>query len=149
MIDGMTYRELRVEDIEKILHLYIDYYNNCEGSCWTCETAYKRIHQVLSMEGAYGLLLEEGENTIGFAMGYFQQYDDIQSYVLEEILIGRERQGKGLGTALLAEVEKRVKALYASCVELKAVKDEMHEYYYTKAGFHPVKNFVLKVKWFE
>ncbi|MBQ8822112.1 MAG: GNAT family N-acetyltransferase [Lachnospiraceae bacterium] len=148
MINDLIYKELRMEDIEKILPLYIDYYNNCEESCWTCETAHKRIHQVLSMEGAYGLLLEEEENTIGFAMGYFQQYDDIQSYVLEEILIAREHQGKGLGTAFLEEIEKRVKALGAACVELKAVNDEMHEHYYTKAGFHPVKNFVLKVKWF-
>lgn len=145
----MNYREIILEDIEKLLTLYIDYYNNCEDGCWTYETAYKRIHQVLSMEDAYGLLLEEGERIIGFSMGYFQQYDDIRSYVLEEILIAREYQGKGLGTAFFAELEKRVKALGAACVELKAVKDEMHELYYTKVGFHPVKNFVLKVKWFE
>lgn len=144
----MNYREILLKDIEKLWPLYIDYYNNCEGGCWTYEAAYKRIHQVLSIEDAYGLLLEEEEKVIGFAVGYFQQYDDIQSYVLEEILIDRDHQGKGLGTAFLAELEKRVKALGTACVELKAVKDEMHEHYYTKAGFHPVKNFVLKVKWF-
>lgn len=36
----------------------------------------------------------------------------------------------------------------ASCVELQAVKDEMHERYYGKAGYYDTKNFVLKVKWF-
>lgn len=145
----MTYREMSVEDIESVLQLYIDYYNNHEDSCWTQETAYKRIHQVLTMEGAYALMLEDGGKAIGFAMGFFQQYDDIVSYVLEEIVVAYEFQGKGVGTSFLAELERRVKAQGVSCVELKAVKDEMHERFYGKAGFHEVKNFVLKVKWFE
>jgi len=48
----------------------------------------------------------------------------------------------------LAELEARVKEVGASCVELQAVKDELHESYYGKAGYHDAKNFVLKVKWF-
>ncbi len=101
------------------------------------------------MKDSYALLLEEKDKVIGFAMGYFQQYDDIVSYVLDEIVIAYEHQNKGLGTELLAELERRVKELGVACIELKAVNDEMHERYYGKAGFHAVKNFVLKVKWFE
>jgi hypothetical protein len=50
---------------------------------------------------------------------------------------------------LLAELEQRVRAAGASCVELSAVKDEMHERYYGKAGYSDAKNFVMKVKWFK
>jgi predicted N-acetyltransferase YhbS len=82
-------------------------------------------------------------------MGYFKQYDDIVGYTLEEIIVSRENQNKGLGSALLAEVEHRVKEKGASCVELQAVSDEMHERYYGKAGYKNAKNFVMKVKWFE
>ena len=85
----------------------------------------------------------------GFAMGYFKQYDDIVGYTLDEILVSREYQNRGLGSLLLAELESRVKSNGASCVELQAVKDEMHERYYGKAGYRDAKNFVLKVKWFE
>ena len=41
-----------------------------------------------------------------------------------------------------------VKEAGASCIELQAVKDEMHEKYYGKAGYNDAKNFVMKVKWF-
>ena len=145
----MTYREMTIEDIEKVLPLYIDYFNNHEDCCWTEKTAYKRIHQVLSMEDSYAVIMEKEDTVIGFAMGYLQQYDDIVSYVLDEIIIDYAYQNQGLGSSFLSEVEKRVKEKGVACVELKAVNDEMHERFYGKAKYHGVENFVLKVKWFE
>ena len=54
--------------------------------------------------------------------------------------------GKG---QLLKEIEKRVKEKGASCIELQAVYDDLHEQYYGKAGYKNAVNFVVKVKWFE
>ncbi|ADC91420.1 hypothetical protein HMPREF0868_0423 [Mageeibacillus indolicus UPII9-5] len=36
-----------INDINKVIDLYIKYYNKIEKSCWTEKTAFKRIHQVL------------------------------------------------------------------------------------------------------
>lgn len=145
----MNVREMTTEDIQKVLPLYISYYNNQEGSCWTKETATKRIRQVLTIEGAYSLILEENNSAIGFAIGFFKQYDDIVGYTLEEIIIAREEQNKGQGSAFLKELESRVKEKGASCVELQAVNDELHERYYGKNGYKNAKNFVMKVKWLD
>ena len=46
-------------------------------------------------------------------------------------------------------LEAKVKDAGASCIELQAVNDEMHERFYGKAGFGNAGNFVMKVKWFE
>ena len=136
-------------DLALVLPIYIDYYNCHEGGCWTEATATRRIQQVMHMDDAYCLILKDDTGAAyGFVMGYFKQYDDVVGYTLEEILIAAEHQGKGLGSILLAELERRVKEKGASCVELQAVKDDMHERYYGKAGFNDAKNFVLKVKWF-
>ena len=144
----MKIREMRIEDIEVVLPLYISYYNEQEEGCWTEETAGKRIRQVLGMEDSFSLILEENNTVIGFAMGYFKQYDDIRGYTLEEIIIAHEHQNKGIGSAFLHELEELVKEKGASCVELQAVNDEQHEHYYGKAGYRNAKNFVMKVKWF-
>lgn len=136
-------------DLALVIPIYIDYYNRHEGGCWTEATAMRRIQQVMHMDDAYCLIMKDDTGAAcGFVMGYFKQYDDIVGYTLEEILIAAEHQGKGLGSILLAELERRVKVKGASCVELQAVKDDMHERYYGKAGFKDAKNFVLKVKWF-
>ena len=143
----MKIRKIEVNDISSMLPVYISYYNNQENSCWTEITAGKRIHQVLSMEDSYGLIMKDNDATVGFAMGYFKQYDDIKGYTLEEILIATEYQNKGYGSALLNELEMQVREHGAACIELQAVADEQHEHYYGKAGFHNAKNFVMKVKW--
>lgn len=146
----MQIEVMDIKDIEIVIPLYIDYYNNYEDGCWTEETARGRIKQVLSIDDSYSLLMKDDAGEVcGFVMGYYKQYDDIIGYTLEEILIAHKHQGMGYGSALLAELEARVKEAGASCVELQAVKDEMHERYYGRAGYRDAKNFVLKVKWFE
>lgn len=143
------YQEMTAGDVEAVLPLYIDYYNVCEDGQWTPETAGKRIRQVLTMDGGWGLLLEENGAPAAFAMGYFKQYDDLVSFILEEIVVERSSQGRGLGSALLAEVERRVRLLGAAGVELSAVNDEAHARFYGRAGYGDAKNFVQKVKWFQ
>ena len=143
----MNVREMKTKDIEKVLPLYIAYYNGKEGSCWTEETAGKRIRQVMGIADAYALMMEEDGAAIGFVIGYFKQYDDIVGYTLEEIVVETQHQNKGLGTRLLAELERRVKEKGAACVELQAVSDALHESYYGKNGYKNAKNFVMKVKW--
>ena len=142
------YREMTISDARSVLPLYIDYYNTCEESKWTEETAGRRIRQVLGMDGGYGLLMEDGNNPIGFVMGYFKQYDDLVSFNLEEIVIGLSSQGRGLGTALLRETERRVRELGAAGIELSAVNDGMHAHFYGKEGYKNTRNFVQMVKWF-
>lgn len=146
----MRFEVMEIKDIDLIVPLYIEYYNNHEEGCWTEETAKRRISQVLTMNDSYSLMMKDNEGEVcGFVMGYYKQYDDIVGYTLEEILIAHKHQNKGYGSVLLAELEVRVKEAGASCVELQAVKDEMHERYYGKVGYRDAKNFVLKVKWFD
>ena len=146
----MQIKQMNIEDIDLVLPLYLEYYNKYEGSCWTEETAKKRIRQVLTIEDSFSLIMKDDNDIVcGFAMGYFKQYDDIVGYTLEEIIISYQYQNKGLGSMLLATLETKVKEVGASCVELQSVSDEMHEKYYGKAGYSDAKNFVMKVKWFE
>ena len=46
----MEYVRLTEENIEEVVRNYVVYYNNCEEGCWTYEKAYKRIHQVMTIE---------------------------------------------------------------------------------------------------
>lgn len=145
----MKVREMRMEDIAHVLPLYLGYYNGREEGCWTEETAGRRIAQVLGIQDGYSLLMTEGEAVLGFAMGYFKQYDDCVGYTLEEIVIDGTRQHQGYGSALLTELERRVREKGAACVELQAVNDLLHDGFYGKAGYGNAKNFVMKVKWFD
>lgn len=145
----MKIQVMNVEDIYKVLDLYINYYNKVEESSWNEKTAYKRIHQVISMEDSFSLIAQDKTKTLGFVMGYFKQYDDIIGYTLEEIVIDYKFQNKGYGTALVKRLENYVKDMGASCVELKAVNDKMHDDFYGKIGYQDSSSFIDKVKWLD
>lgn len=142
----MEYRPFTLEDLPRTAKLYVDYYNAYEDGEGTIETTTKRIHQVMTREDAFGLLLEDKGRLLGFAMGYFEQYDDCQAYDLIEIVVTGERQNQGLGTAFMRELERRVREKGAMLIQLQSVNDAKHEHFYDKLGFKDAKNLVLKTK---
>ena len=147
MIPNMTCRMMAEKDINLVVPLYIEHYNNYEGGAWTQETTYKRIHQVWSREDSLCMILEQDREVIGFVMGYFEQYDDIQAYDLVEIVIAHKHQGRGIGTRFMGLIEAKVKAMGGAMIQLQAVNDEMHDRFYGKLNYQDCNNLVLKSKW--
>ena len=143
----MKYSIMKEIDIKRVIPLYIDYYNNQEDSMWTYETAYKRIHQVWNKEDSYSLILEDNDTILGFAIGYFEQYDDIKAYDLVEIVITHKYQNQGIGTEFMIELERQVKEIGGSMIQLQAVNDEMHNSFYGKLNYKDATNLILKSKW--
>lgn len=142
----MEYRVMEEKDIDRVVPVYIDYYNNHEDCQWTRETTYKRIHQVWNREDSLCLILEEGDEVLGFAMGYFEQYEDLSAYDLVEIVIDYKYQNKGLGTKFMEEIEHRVIALGGKLIQLEAVNDEAHERFYDRLKYQTAGNLLLKSK---
>ena len=142
----MEYRPFTLEDLPRTAKLYVDYYNAYEDGEGTIETTTKRIHQVMTREDAFGLLLEDKGRLLGFAMGYFEQSADCKAYDLIEIVVAGGRQNQGLGTAFMRELERRVREKGAMLIQLQSVNDAKHEHFYDKLGFKDAKNLVLKTK---
>ena len=146
----MKYREMTENDLQYVVKKNIEYYNTVEECCWTYEKAYKRIHQVLTMEDSMCMVqTDQGDNITGYLMGYFKEYDDIRGYFLEEIVIFMGYQGKGYGTEFLKHLEKEICENGASIIELSSVNDDRHKKFYSNLGFYPVNNFVMMGKFME
>ena len=141
-----VFRKLTEDDIEKIIPIYIEYYNNNEDAEWTAETTYKRIHQVWSREDSYCLVWENKNDIVAFAIGYFEQYDDCFAYDLVEIVVATHLQNKGYGSRFMKELESCVKNEGAMLIQLQAVNDDLHNHFYGKLGYKDASNLVLKTK---
>ncbi len=143
----LQYRQMEERDIPACASLYVAYYNIYEGGAWTDRTAYRRIHQVWSCEDALCFLAEDHGTLVGFVMGYLEQYDDIEAYDLVEIVLAKPYQGRGLGSACMQELERRVRAAGGAMIQLQAVNDAMHEQFYGKLHYEDANNLRLKTKW--
>ena len=69
----MDYIKLTEENINDVVNAYVDYYNNYEHGCWTYEKAYKRIHQVMTIEDAECFIQYDSGTMSGFVMGYYKE----------------------------------------------------------------------------
>lgn len=101
---------------------------------------------MLGAPDAYCLIAEEDGNAVGFAMGRFETFYDLTAYDLVEIVVASAYQKRGVGTRMMAELERRVKAMGAAMVQLEAVNDAMHEHFYGKLGYRDAGNLKLKSK---
>ena len=134
------------EDINNVVPLYIEYYNNNEDAEWTTETTFKRIHQVWSREDSYCLIWENKNGIVVFAIGYFEQYDDCFAYDLVEIVVTTQLQNKGYGTVFMKQLEDCIKKEGAMLIQLQSVNDDQHNHFYGKLGYKDASNLVLKTK---
>ena len=131
---SITYKIMQKEDIDSVIPLFIEYWNGT-GDQWTYDLVYKRIWQVLGSPDSYCLMAFEGENVVAFAMGRMETFFDLTAYNLVEIVVTKNYQNKGIGTQMMLELEKRVKQLGVSLIQLSAVNDDMHEHFYGKLGY--------------
>ena len=144
----MEYKELNEENLDAVVLKYIDYYNNREGGCWTYGKAYKRIHQVMTIEDSECLVQYLNGSITGFVMGYYKEFDDLKAYFLEEIVIFSEHN-KGFGTDFMRELERLVRKNGVEHIELISVNDEHHMRFYEKLGYYSASNLNMMGKHFK
>lgn len=143
----MRYSIMTEQDTATVAALYMDWYNSCEGGCWEFGKAYRRIHQMITIEDSLCLLQkDEGDRITGFAIGYFKEYDDLTAYYLEEIVIAPEYRNRGLGKAFLGEIERRLLAHGAAHLELVSVNDAQHTHFYKSFGLYEAANLKVMSK---
>ena len=145
----IEYRKMTDENIADVVYKYVDYYNSCEEGCWTYEKAYKRLHQVMTIEDSACFVQYIDNKMSGFVMGYYKEFDDLKAYFLEEIVIFAEFQNRDYGAAFMEELEAVVRRNGAEHMELISVNDEHHMHFYKKLGFYGASNLIMMGKHFE
>lgn len=142
---NITYRQMHKEDILSVTPLYTEYWNGT-GDKWTTELVYRRIWQVMGSPDSYCIIALNGSDIVGFAIGRFETFYDLTAYNLTEIIVASEYQNRGIGTDMMAELERRVKAMGGAMIQLCSVNDDSHEHFYGKLGYKNASNLNLKSK---
>lgn len=139
----ITYRRFEENDLDTLIRFYMAYYNS-KGGTWTYDIASKRLRQIITMEDSLVILQFEGDNLIGFLMGYFKYFDDSKGFFLEEILILADCQHQGYGTDFMSYLKEELTKINCDWIELLTTTGELHQKFYTKNGYQSSKNLVLE-----
>jgi len=142
----MKIRQMVANDIPELAQLYKQFWN--EDSC--LETMYSQFKKVCE-KGTHVLLSAvENERLIGSVMGVIceELYGTCEPFmVLENMIVDNKYRNKGIGKALIAELEKN--AIDKGCTQIILVTevDRMDACkFYESAGYSPTKNKGFKKK---
>ena len=82
----------------------------------------------------YGLY--DGDELIGIALGYVKHWYSGTEYIINELCIKTEKQGKGAGSFFIAEIEKAIKELGVKQIFLLTDSNVPAYNFYKKNGFN-------------
>lgn len=130
----MEYKVFEKSDIEMVSAMYAEAFNNepwCEK--WTGKIASKRLLDSLENKNSFGLLAVAGGEIVGMVLGEEKQCFDGKAFSVEELCVKYSERRKGIGTALLKELENELKNRGIRAIELTTAP-EIDEFY-RKIGY--------------
>ncbi|HQQ88641.1 MAG TPA: GNAT family N-acetyltransferase [Oscillospiraceae bacterium] len=138
----MTFREMRESDLPELGRLYAGAFNAAPWfDKWTEETAARRISDILHTPGAFGLVAEEDGVLTGMAAGAAEQYFDGVVFQLKELCVRCDLRRHGIGTALMAELEKRLRGMGIRSALLFTSEEDLP--FYRIQGYHQINGMVM------
>jgi len=144
---SMTIRSLEARDLHALAELYYQFWNE-ESDVQKMEAKFAELQN----NSAYILLCAvENDELVGSVMGIVceELYGKCESFlVLENMIIDRRCRRKGVGTFLLAELERRARARGCTQIILVTETDRKDACrFYEAMGFHPNANKGYKKKY--
>jgi aminoglycoside 6'-N-acetyltransferase I len=132
--------------------LYVDIYANepWEFRWMTTESVLRYFEDLENTPRFHGFVAKtDGDRTEGFCLGIIYDYFLSSAYEIREMAVARERQGRGVGGALLANAETRVKRFGAGALTLVTLKTAPAFEFYIKNGLNPSDDAVYLSKTFK
>ncbi len=104
------------------------------------------IHDLISQNNSLTFGLYEGAELIGISMGHIKHWYTGTEYYIDELCVSTSKQGKGVGTLFVNEIEKACKELGLTHIFLLTEKNVPAFTFYKKQRFYELKNNVAFAK---
>ena len=104
------------------------------------------IHDLIGQNNSLTFGLYEGAELIGISMGHIKHWYTGTEYFIDELCISTSKQGKGVGTLFVSEIEKACKELGLTHIFLLTENNVPAFTFYKKQRFYELKNNVAFAK---
>lgn len=132
----MIIRKLEEKDISACARILCNVYNNELWMCrWTEQTAEGYLRDFFEHSKFVGYVAEEESVIIGGMFAHEKIWWNNSEIFVEEMFVTPDRQGCGIGTALIKELEKYIQEKNLAGITLSTNKYAPAPKFYEKKGF--------------
>ncbi|HML47599.1 MAG TPA: GNAT family N-acetyltransferase [Clostridia bacterium] len=144
----MTFVELQEHHLPMIARHYVETYNAPPWEdAWTEELALQKLEEMMDCSGAFGLVGQYDSGLFaGVILGNTELYFNCKQFFVKDFFVPLALQGSGFGSALMAELERRLTGMGVEEIYLFTAKGERTEGFYQKRGFRRWEHMVLMGK---
>ena len=143
----MRIREMNVEDIGACADILCSVYNNELWMCrWDKETAVEYLKDFFENKKFVGYVAEEEGEVIAGIFAHEKVWWNSSEVFVEEMFVTPEKQGNGIGTSLLQQVEEYVKKHNLAGITLSTNKYAPAPKFYEKNGFVHCEHVIFMAK---
>ncbi|MGN0395436.1 MAG: GNAT family N-acetyltransferase [Coprococcus sp.] len=143
----MIIRELKEKDIKACADILCSVYNNELWMCrWTEQVAEDYLKDFYNHSKFVGYVVEEESVIIGALFAHEKIWWNNSEVFIEEMFVTPDRQGRGIGTALIKEMEKYVCKKSLAGITLSTNKYAPAPKFYEKNGFSPCEHVLFMAK---
>jgi len=147
----ITIKELNIENIEEIKSLFVEIFTN---EPWNDDWSdpiqlHEYMIDLMGNRNSLTIGLFEDDKLIGLSMGSIIHWHMGTEYFIIEFCIKTDKQGKGLGTKFLEEIEEYAKSKKITHIFLLTERTVPAYNFYKKNGFIELKDHVSLFKYFD
>lgn len=143
----LEYREMTLSDLPALAEMYVDAFNAAPWNDeWTAETAGKRLRQMMNTEDSFGLCAYENGELAGMVLGADEQFYNGVMFDVKEFCVRSALRGKGLGSAIFAELEARLKARGVGEIILYTASGDSTKCFYQSRGMSVCDGMIMMNK---
>lgn len=143
----MIIRELKETDIPACADILCSVYNNELWMCrWAKEVAESYLQDFFGHSKFVGYVAQEDSAIIAGLFAHEKIWWNNSEVFIEEMFVIPERQGCGIGTALLKEVEKYIEEKHLAGITLSTNKYAPASKFYEKNGFVNCEHVMFMAK---
>ncbi|WNF38884.1 GNAT family N-acetyltransferase [Bacillaceae bacterium IKA-2] len=140
-------KSVKFEDIIECSKLYVNVFNKEPwNDDWTIETANIRLKDIYNSPNFEGVLYIEEGVIRGAILGNYEQFYDGIHFILKEMFICNELQGKGIGSKMIEQFEKELLKNQVTTIVLFTSKGDRTFSFYSKNGFEEFKSMAMMGK---
>lgn len=142
-------RELGPEDRDAVTRFFVDVFSHEPWNDDWSDAAQLQsyIRDLTGQPNSLTLGLFDGDEMTGLAMGRIKHWFRGTEYCIDELCIARDRQGRGLGTAFLREMERYLTDHGIVQIFLQTDRNVPAYRFYLKNGFTEQQDHVSFAKY--